>query len=101
MPVPRPTSAGAATKRLPPTPRAEKRSGARGSSGSEQAPKSIPREKDLFRYYEALNLTGPFVNLKQLRVAHQLLDRVLLDVPVAAEDLHRVGRDLHRRVGRE
>src|SRR5258707_11013589 len=40
-------------------------------------------------------------NLQQLRVAHQLLDRVLLHVSVAAENLHSVGRDPHRRVGAE
>src|SRR5207302_554719 len=33
--------------------------------------------------------------------AHQLFDGVLLHVAVAAEDLHRVGRDLHANVGGE
>src|SRR3954454_10241894 len=59
---------------------------------------SAAGEKDLFGDDEALDLRGALVDLEQLRVAHQLLDRVLLHVPVAAEDLHRVGRDLHRRV---
>src|SRR4051812_39082666 len=53
------------------------------------------------RNHEALDLTGPLVDLEQLRVAHQFLHRILLDVSVAAEDLHGVGCDLHRRVGRE
>ena len=39
---------------------------------------------------------GAFVDLEDLRVAHQLLDGVLLHVAVAAEDLHRVDRRLHR-----
>src|SRR5438094_5306228 len=59
------------------------------------------RQKYLFRDHEPLDLRGALVDLEQLRVAHELLDRVLLDVAVAAEDLHRVGRDLHGGVGRE
>src|SRR6266511_3912385 len=51
--------------------------------------------------HEPLDLRGPLVDLEQLRVPHQLLDRVLLHVAVAAEDLDGVGRDLHRRVGGE
>src|SRR5688500_616562 len=51
--------------------------------------------------HEPLDLRGSLVDLEQLRVAHQLLDRVLLHVAVAAEDLDGVGRHLHRRVGRE
>src|SRR6476646_3783180 len=58
-------------------------------------------EKYLPSDHEALDLRSPFVDLEQLRVAHQLLDRVLLDVAVAAEDLDGVGRHLHRRVGGE
>src|ERR1051325_6326035 len=61
----------------------------------------VLREEDLLRNHEPLNLTRALVDLEELRVAHQLLDRILLDVPVAAEDLHRVGCDLHRRVGGE
>src|SRR5947209_18526432 len=48
-----------------------------------------------------LDLRGAFVDLEDLRVAHQLLDGVLARVAVAAEDLHRVERHLHRRIGRE
>ena len=59
------------------------------------------RQEDLLRDHEALDLRRALVDLEELRVAHQLLDRVLLHVAVAAEDLHGVGRDLHRRVGRE
>src|SRR3954464_7774329 len=62
---------------------------------------SAAGEKDLFGDHEPLDLRGALVDLEQLRVAHQLLDGVLLHVPVAAEDLHGVGRHLHRRVGRE
>ena len=51
------------------------------------------------RDHHALDLRGALVDLQQLRVAHQLLDRVLLRVAVAAEDLDRVGRAAHRRVG--
>src|ERR687895_746788 len=50
---------------------------------------------------QALDLRGALVDLEQLGVAHELLDRVLLDVAVAAEHLDRVGRDLHGRVGGE
>src|SRR5205814_3528557 len=56
-------------------------------------------QKDLSRDHEPLDLRGPLVDLEQLRVAHQLLDGVLLDVAVTAEHLHRVRRHLHRRVG--
>src|SRR6188508_1871216 len=54
-----------------------------------------------FRDHEPLDLRGPLVDLEQLRVAHQLLDRVLLHVAVPAEHLYRVRGHLHRRVGRE
>src|SRR6266511_906538 len=59
------------------------------------------RQKYLAGDHEPLDLRGSLVDLKQLRVPHQLLDRVLLHVAVAAEDLDGVGRDLHRRVGGE
>jgi hypothetical protein len=39
----------------------------------------------------ALDLRRALVDLEELGVAHQLLDRVLLRVAVAAEDLDRVG----------
>src|SRR5215467_6550735 len=59
------------------------------------------RQEYLLRDHEPLDLRGALIDLEQLRVAHELLDRVLLDVAVAAEDLDGVGRDLHRRVRRE
>ena len=61
----------------------------------------LAAEEDLLRDHEPLDLRGALVDLEQLRVAHELLDRVLLDVAVAAEHLDGVGRDLHRRVGGE
>src|SRR6266571_510786 len=56
------------------------------------------REEDLLRDHEPLDLRGALVDLVQLRVPHQLLDRVLLHVAVTAEDLDGIGGDLHRRV---
>src|SRR5579859_5384053 len=51
--------------------------------------------------HEALDLVRALVDLRDLRVAHHALERVLADVAVAAEDLHRLGRDPHRRVRAE
>src|SRR2546423_207176 len=64
------------------------------SSGiSNLAPTSVgARQEDLFGDDQPLDLRGALVDLEELGVAHQLLDRVLLDVAVPAEDLHRVGR---------
>src|SRR5439155_3746023 len=42
-----------------------------------------------------LDLIGALVDLGDLGVAHHALNRVLAHVPVAAEDLYRVGGDLH------
>src|SRR6476469_6209282 len=50
---------------------------------------------------QALDLGRALVQLHDLRVAHQLLDGVLLDEAIAAVDLHGVRGDLHRRVGGE
>src|SRR5436305_12159134 len=61
----------------------------------------VTRQEYFFGDHEALDLRGALVDLEELRVAHQLLDRVLLRVAVAAEHLHRVRRHLHRRVGGE
>src|SRR6188472_272614 len=89
---------------------------ARASASARPRPRELPvtsatrpersisiatREKYLPGDDQPLDLRGPLVDLEQLRVAHQLLDRVLLDVAVAAEDLDGVGGDLHRRVGGE
>ena len=51
--------------------------------------------------HEPLDLVRPLVDLGDLRVAHHPLDRVLLHVAVAAEDLHGVRRHGHRGVGAE
>src|SRR3954451_10357103 len=50
---------------------------------------------------EPLDLVRALVDLRDLRSAHHPLDRILVDVAVAAEDLHRLDRHRHRRVGRE
>src|SRR3954463_12918320 len=55
-----------------------------------------PRRDD-----ETRDLRRALVELHDLRVPHQLLDRVLLDEAVAAVDLHGVHGDLHRGVSRE
>ena len=47
----------------------------------------------------AVDLVGAFPDLRDLGVAHQALDPVLLDVAVAAMQLHRLGRDAHRQIG--
>src|SRR4051794_12899943 len=53
------------------------------------------------RDHEALDLIGPLVDLRDLRVAHVALDRILGHVAVAAEDLDGLDGHRHRRVGRE
>src|SRR4051812_8269790 len=60
-----------------------------------------PRQQHLAGDYQTLDLGRALVELHDLRVAHQLLDGVLLDEAVAAVDLHGVSCDLHRRVCRE
>src|SRR3954452_13827421 len=64
-------------------------------------PRLAARHEDFFRDHQPLDLRRALVDLEELRVAHQLLHRVLLDVSVAAVDLHGVGRHLHHRVGGE
>src|SRR5919204_3178979 len=59
------------------------------------------RQEDLAGDHEPLDLRRALVDLEQLRVAHELLDRIFLDVAVAAEDLDGVGRHPHRGVGGE
>src|SRR5688500_10640715 len=61
----------------------------------------LARQQDLPGDHEPLDLGGPLVELHDLGVAHQLLDRVVLDEAVAAVYLHGVGGDLHGRVGSE
>src|SRR5262245_53091468 len=48
--------------------------------------------------HESLNLVRALVDLRDLRVAHHPLDRILLHVAVATEDLDCVRRDLHGHV---
>src|SRR6266545_3603447 len=62
---------------------------------------SVPWKQEFSGDHEALDLGGALVDLVQLGVPHQLLDRVLLHVPVATEDLDGVRRDLHADVGGE
>src|SRR3979490_2091163 len=50
---------------------------------------------------QALDLVGALEDLGDLGVAHEAIDREVAHVAGAAEDLHRVGRDLHRRVAGE
>src|ERR1017187_5838856 len=52
-------------------------------------------------HHGPLDLVGALVDLGDLRVPHHSLDRVIADVSVAAEQLHRVGGHLHRDVGGE
>src|SRR5215207_5811952 len=49
-------------------------------------------------YHDPLDLVGALVDLRDLRVAHHPLERVLLHVAVAAEDLNALDRDVHRGV---
>src|SRR2546425_12464541 len=49
----------------------------------------------LARDHEPLDLLRALVDLGDLRIAHEALGGVLLDVAVAAEDLDGLGRDRH------
>src|SRR6266567_4963769 len=49
--------------------------------------------------HHPLDLVRPLDDLQCLRLPHEPLGREILDVAVAAEYLHGVGADLHRRVG--
>src|SRR5438045_3598800 len=51
--------------------------------------------------HESLDLAGPLVDLRDLRVAVVALDRKLLRVAVAAEDLNRLSRLPPRDLGGE
>src|SRR5919199_4727918 len=48
--------------------------------------------------HEPLDLVRALVDLRDLGVAHHALDRVLVDIAVAAEHLHRLDRHRHRGV---
>ena len=58
----------------------------------------VPLLQQLAGHDDALDLVGPLVDLRYLRVPHHPLDRVVLHVPVSAEQLNGVGRHLHRHV---
>src|SRR6266851_6547151 len=47
----------------------------------------------------AMDLVGAFPDLGDLGVAQQPLDPVILDVAIAAMELHRLGGDAHREIG--
>src|SRR4051812_1237116 len=49
----------------------------------------------------SLDLRGAFIDLQQLRVAHQFLDGVLPGVSIPPKNLNRVGRAPHRSIGTE
>src|SRR6266704_3885724 len=78
-----------------------RRSGLAAAAPSTWRRATSPALEDLLGDDEALDLRGALVDLEDLRVAHQLLDRVLARVAVAAEDLHGVERRLHGGVGGE
>src|SRR3954471_12340066 len=65
-------------------------------AGQEERPLLL---EHLARDHEALHLVRALVDLRDLRVPHHALDGVLLDEAVAAEDLDRLGRHVHRNVG--
>src|SRR5689334_2400516 len=76
-----------------------------GSVITQHAPRTttltaLPRVQ-LPRDHDPLDLARPLVDLGDLRLAEEALDRVLLHVAVAAEDLHRLVGDVHRRLARE
>src|SRR5688572_18549189 len=45
-----------------------------------------------------LDLVGTFVDLGDLRIAHEAFDRVLADIPVTAQCLHAICSDVHRNI---
>src|SRR5450759_1765125 len=49
-------------------------------------------------HHDALDLVCSLIYLGDLGVAHHPLDREVLDVPRASEELDRIGRDLHGHV---
>src|SRR5262249_53534330 len=71
------------------------------ASKTAHAKKDFTSREHVTGDHQALDLARAFVDLEDLRVAHELFDRILLGVAVAAEDLDGVGRDGHRAVGAE
>src|SRR5439155_22064524 len=61
----------------------------------------LPQAEDRTREHEPLDLARPLVDLGDLRVAVVPLDRELLRVAVAAQDLDRLAGLAPRRLGRE
>src|SRR6266511_54637 len=50
---------------------------------------------------DALDLTGPFIDLRDLCIPEKFLDGEISHVSVPAEQLNRLRRDPHRRFGCE
>ena len=45
-----------------------------------------------------LDLIRPFIDLKDFRIPHHLLNRIISHIPIASEDLNRIGRHLHGHI---
>src|SRR5262245_26204085 len=84
-----------------PAPRTNDRRPIRCAVAIEPSPCPLPEPQQLAPDDEPLDLVRALINLHDFRVAHETLHRELPRIPDAAEDLDRVGRDLHRRVRRE
>src|SRR5688500_19035253 len=52
------------------------------------------------RDHDSLDLRRALINLGDFRIAHKALHRIILDVAISAEDLHRLRRHPHRRLAR-
>src|SRR5699024_4059233 len=81
----------AATERTTATPRGRPHRGP-------GAPRATDSAEDLACHDHAADLVGALVDLGDLGVAHHALHWEVTRVPGAAEELHRVGGDLHRHV---
>src|ERR1041384_7208700 len=69
------------------------------ASRAPRRPGALLRAEQVARDDDALDLRGAFIDLEKLGVAHQFLDGVLLRVPIAPENLNRVGRGPHGSIG--
>src|SRR6266852_8937085 len=54
--------------------------------------------EQLARDHQPLDLIGSLVDLNQLCISHELFHRELLNVPISAIDLDRVGGHSHRHI---